>query len=225
MTKFNLDALNESFPDWRKFLQLKHFYGGSEFGENWFSYLNLYREMVDTFPSGSHFVEIGSWKGKSAVAMAVEIINSGKQIYFDCVDPWYDRVEDESEEYFKNYNTGYDNRVDSLYETFLKNIDPVREYITPMRMTSMEAVELYEDESLDFVFIDGNHEYEYVNEDIQKWLPKIKSGGVLAGHDYSSEPVSLAVENNGLGNLVEMKDECWVHYKPIELAPNQIIYL
>lgn len=204
---------------------MKHIYDGLQFGENWFSYLNLYREMVDTYDSGSHFVEVGSWKGKSSVAMAVEIINSGKQICFDCVDPWYDRTENDSEEYFKNYNTGYHDVVDSLYETFLKNIEPVKDFINPLRMTSMEAVELYEDESLDFVFLDGNHEFEYINDDIEKWLPKIKYGGVLAGHDYSYEPVFLAVENNGLTNQIELKDECWVYYKPIDLIPNQIMYL
>jgi len=51
-------------------------------------YLGIYRKAVKMFPSGSHFVEVGSFLGKSAVFMAVEIINSGKNIKFDCVDHW-----------------------------------------------------------------------------------------------------------------------------------------
>lgn len=52
------------------------------------------------------------------------------------------------------------------------------------RMTSLEATKLVEDESLDFVFIDGMHTYEAVKEDIKAWLPKIKKGGILSGDDY-----------------------------------------
>ena len=46
-----------------------------------------------------------------------------------------------------------------------------------------------EDGSLDFVFIDASHEYEHVKADILKWYPKVKNGGVLAGHDcYPNNP-------------------------------------
>ena len=44
--------------------------------------------MVEKFSSGSKFVEVGSWKGKSAAYMAVEIINSKKKITLDCIDTW-----------------------------------------------------------------------------------------------------------------------------------------
>jgi len=49
---------------------------------------------------------------------------------------------------------------------------------------SVEAAKLVEDESLDFVFIDGNHFYEYVRDDIRAWYPKVRLGGILSGHDY-----------------------------------------
>ena len=51
-------------------------------------------------------------------------------------------------------------------------------------MTSKRAAEqLFEDGELDFVYLDGNHEEPFVTEDINLWWPKIKSGGLLAGHD------------------------------------------
>ncbi len=195
---------------------MEHFYGQNQFGENWFSYLELYKNMVERFPSGSHFVEIGSWKGKSAVAMAVEIINSNKKISFDCIDPWYDLKPDG--EYFETW-------CSNLYETFLENIKPVQDYITPMRMTSMQAVNLYQDNSLDFVFIDANHEYEYIYEDIEKWLPKVKVGGILSGHDISYEPVFQAVKDHGLEHQIKIDWECWIYEKSEELTPNQLVYL
>ena len=61
---------------------MEHFYE-SIYG--FCDYLGLYKKMVKIFSSGSHFVEIGSFLGKSSVYMAVEIINSGKDIKFDCI--------------------------------------------------------------------------------------------------------------------------------------------
>ena len=48
----------------------------------------------------------------------------------------------------------------------------------------MQAVKDFEDESLDFVYIDGHHGFKYVTEDIFEWSKKIKKGGVISGHDY-----------------------------------------
>jgi glycosyltransferase involved in cell wall biosynthesis len=48
----------------------------------------------------------------------------------------------------------------------------------------MQAVTDFADESLDFVYIDGNHQLKYVVEDIVEWTKKIKKGGIIAGHDY-----------------------------------------
>lgn len=49
---------------------------------------------------------------------------------------------------------------------------------------SMQAVKKFADESLDFVYIDANHSYIYVKEDIRKWSKKVKKGGIVSGHDY-----------------------------------------
>jgi predicted O-methyltransferase YrrM len=51
-------------------------------------------------------------------------------------------------------------------------------------MTSEEAAEAFEARSLDFVYIDAQHHYEAVKRDIALWWPKVKPGGILAGHDY-----------------------------------------
>ena len=53
-----------------------------------------------------------------------------------------------------------------------------------IRKESMSAVEDFVDNSLDFVFIDGNHTFEYVVNDIAEWEKKIKPGGIISGHDY-----------------------------------------
>jgi predicted O-methyltransferase YrrM len=181
--------------------KINHIYDQPQFGEDWFSYSRLYSEMVNRFPSGSHFVEIGSWKGKSSAYMAVEIANSGKSIQFDCIDPWPD---------WKPEGEYFETMCQNLHETFLNNVNPVKEYLNPIKLTSMEAVKQYEDNSLDFVFIDGNHEYEYVFEDINFWIKKIKKGGVLSGHDYHYPPVIKAVSDNGLTDVVA-REGCWYY--------------
>lgn len=56
--------------------------------------------------------------------------------------------------------------------------------VTIDRRSSMEAAVDVADESLDFVFIDANHEYTAVRDDIREWSKKVRIGGIVAGHDY-----------------------------------------
>lgn len=53
-----------------------------------------------------------------------------------------------------------------------------------MRLPSMKAVHKFERDSLDFVYIDGNHYFMHISEDIYHWARKVKPGGIVAGHDY-----------------------------------------
>lgn len=53
-----------------------------------------------------------------------------------------------------------------------------------VKVKSAEASKLFDDESLDFVYIDGNHEYQAVLEDITLYYPKVKKSGMISGHDY-----------------------------------------
>ena len=120
------------------------------------------------------FVEVGSWQGKSACFMAVEIENSGKNIQLHCIDTWEGSIEHKDETVIKEK---------SLYNQFLNNIEPVKHIIKPVRLASRDAARTYEDESIDFIFIDAAHDYESVREDLYSWYPKIKKGGLIAGHD------------------------------------------
>lgn len=181
---------------------MKHIYEEAQFEENWFTYPNFYREIVKKFPSGSKFVEVGVWKGKSASYMCVEIANSNKNIEFYCVDNWKGSIE----------HLG-NPELPKLYEIFTKNMEPVKDHYTPVKMNSLEAVNLFPNESLDFVFIDASHEYEDVKEDIKAWLPKVKIGGILAGHDYHHQPIKDALKFNNLTIEERLNDDCWIHYK------------
>jgi len=175
---------------------MEHFYQ-NVFG--YFNFQNLYSEMVQCFPENSHFVEVGSFFGCSTVYMAVEIINSGKQIKLDSIDKW-------------DFDWNLDGVKVNVYESYLKNIETVKHIINPIKGFSLDVVRRYEDKSLDFVFIDANHDYEYVKDDIIKWLPKVKDNGIIAGHDYiQSFPGVIQAVDELFGNKA-IKNGCcsWV---------------
>jgi hypothetical protein len=137
---------------------MEHFYQ-SVGEENWFDYQELYSSMVDHFCDGAHFVEVGSWKGRSAAFMGVEILNSNKHIQFDCIDTWLGSEEHRKFRLLKNDK-------DWLFNEFRKNTLSISTHINPIRKPSLEASQLYLDRSLDFVFLDAAHDYENVKNDI-----------------------------------------------------------
>jgi predicted O-methyltransferase YrrM len=172
------------------FNKMTHFYQNIE---GWFSEQDaqIYSFAVNRTNSYAHFVEIGSYKGRSAAYAAVEIANSGKNIKFNCIDIWQP-------------NLMYE---DLNFEAFKHNMQPVEKYYTAIKMDSVMASIKYFDNSLDFVFIDADHSYESVKRDIQTWWPKVKHKGMIGGHDEMHEPVRRAVlevlgEYETLGN-------CW----------------
>ena len=165
--------------------------------------VELYAEMVRLFDSGSHFVEIGSFKGRSSSSMAVEIINSKKDIRFDCVDTWAGSEEHQkdSDGYIQESakNSKYATVVaGNLFQQFMDNTKQFSDVINPVRLTSQEAHKLYDEESLDFVFIDAAHDMRSVLKDICGWSPKVKKGGIIAGHDYGAKKYT------GVTNAVDL---------------------
>jgi cephalosporin hydroxylase len=156
---------------------MEHFYQNI-FGH--FDYSKLFTRMVEEHGDDTHFVEIGAFYGMSSAYMAVEIINSGKKIKYDIVDTWRGSPEHQEGEW-----DAQESMInDTAFDIFKNNMKPVEGHYTAHKMKSVDAAKLYEDNSLDFVFIDGSHEYEFVKEDIEAWYPKVKVGGYLGGHDY-----------------------------------------
>jgi hypothetical protein len=114
-----------------------------------------------------------------------------------------------------DYKNDLDTINGTIYETYLKNIEPVKNYITTIRADSKEAHKQFENESLDFVFIDGDHSYLGCKSDLKNWFPKIKKNGIIAGHDYN-EPtcgVKKAVDEFFLIGNHSYAGGCWLHIK------------
>lgn len=181
----------------------------------WFDWPDLYAQLVDRLPDGSHVVEVGGWKGKSASFMGVEIANSGKAIAFDVVDTWTGSPDE------PDHLADPDVQNGRLYDVFLANTAPVRQYVRPIRSTSVEAAASYPDASLDAVFIDADHSTPAVLADLQAWWSKVKPGGILAGHDRNWESVQRAVHAFGQLSGVRVRPvsaSCWAFEKPAQIA-------
>jgi hypothetical protein len=116
-------------------------------------------------------VEIGVDKAK----YLKHWLSSGLKMYG--VDPW---------RYYGDYaHPRGQERLDFLYKHSSGVVAEFGDKCTLIRKTSMEAVEDFEDESIDFVYIDGHHGFKYVAEDIWEWTKKVKKGGMISGHDFA----------------------------------------
>jgi predicted O-methyltransferase YrrM len=78
-------------------------------------------------------------------------------------------------------------------EHYIEAVRTLKKYdCLPIRLPSVKAAELFEDESIDFVYIDGDHAYEPVMADLKAWIPKVRKGGIVSGHDYKVSDISKA---------------------------------
>jgi hypothetical protein len=130
-------------------------------------------------------IEVGSWVGNGSTRVITNHIRDLHSMFY-CVDTWAGSPNVTfHQEFRKHYNT--------FFEIFADNVRTYngQDIVRPLVMPSTEACDLFPDKSLDFVFIDGNHGYSFVKQDILAWLPKIKPGGVICGHDCDACYVDL----------------------------------
>jgi len=129
----------------------------------------------------NYMVEVGTWLGASALQFSEEF----RKVF--CVDHW-------------NVNTNIPKVFEGCRFNFRDkpNIAMIREY-------SRNATKNIDDGTLDFVYIDADHRPEFVKEDIELWLPKIKKGGAIGGHDYGRGNEEGVFDFTGLTNVVNEK--------------------
>lgn len=186
--------------------------------QGYFDFQGLYSHFAFDHPSGSQFVEVGSWLGASTCYWANEIKNREKNIKVYAVDTWRGSDEDVHRQQIKQM--GGDEALFNKFKLNIKN-GGVDDIVTPIRMASVEASKLFEDESLDVVFIDASHKYQDVLEDLKSWFPKVKKGGKIAGHDYvPSHKISVAGVIRAVNEFFKGKNleispagRTWLHHK------------
>lgn len=125
-------------------------------------------------------VEIGVYKGR----FSRQFLEAGLDKLY-CVDPWAA---------YGPYVEGkpvtetalLQERQDYLYRRASRELRPWLKsgQCEIIRASSMEAVERFAPESLDFVYIDGNHGFRFIAEDLAEWHFRVRKGGIVSGHDY-----------------------------------------
>ena len=128
-------------------------------------------------------VEVGSWLGGSARAMAD---NTEGIVY--CVDPWTGTPEMAGDPDWQ----AHANDSEWVFNSFTRNMEGLTNY-RAIRMFSVPAAEVLKDLRFDMIFIDASHEYEDVKADILAWKPLLAEGGLLCGHDWGCWGVTPAV--------------------------------
>ena len=114
---------------------------------------------------------------------------------YHAIDPWVSYEMYDGKMYRKPGNRKH-KTFDAAYKNYLKAIKPFKQHIVTYRMTSVEAAVYIGKNYLDWVFIDANHEYEYIKENLKLWSKRVKPGGLVSGHDYGNkwEGIKKAVD-------------------------------
>lgn len=164
-----------------------------ELGEEWFSNQKLLTAVLDKHIDKSKpllFLEIGSWKGRSALWFLENYLShADSRIY--CIDTWDVSAWNDfnTEKSFLQTNTqrAIELKVDSLYEIFLHNIQAkgFSEKCIPVRKKSVDALKEFENNSFDFAYVDGDHSAQGSYEDLVACWPKLKIGGIMFGDDWT----------------------------------------
>lgn len=122
------------------------------------------------------------------------------------IDPWrtYDKYPDyQSQEQLNFFLQSTKDRLNKY--KLMDRVKLIRDF-------SHSAVKTFPDNFLDFVYIDGNHDLYHVIQDIVDWVPKVRSGGIIAGHDYHDF-------KNSPNQVIHVKEGCIAYTTAYEIKP------
>jgi len=168
----------------------------------WFNYQDFYRKIA-AIPNYFIFVEVGVWKGHS-ISFLADLLRSRPSVQIFAVDLFEDKIWPEHQQ-----------EIALLPQIFNANLErtKTRHLIVDIKSLSHKAAERFADGSVDFVFIDADHEYPSVQADIRAWLPKVRPNGILAGHDYHAGSGVVRAVDEAFGTNKELFGEnVWLHY-------------
>lgn len=161
------------------------------------------KDLISCLPNNIIIGEIGCYTGQSTEIF----IYSGKIQTMYCIDPWesgYDDTDVASRSNMVDVESEFDKRILAVYDNVVK-----------VKKSSHDAVLDFDDEFFDVIYIDGNHLYDAVIKDITLYLPKIKSNGIICGHDYwndNCDPKKAVDKIFGKPDKV-FTDSSWLIYK------------
>ncbi len=176
----------------------------------WRGDILAYRAMVAQVPNGGRIAELGCYKGRSLCSIADLIVS--KNLTVEAVDTWH--------------------YASDAMDEFSRNVEAfgLKRYLRYSPMRSVDAAKSMPG-NLDLVFIDTPHDYDSVIADLRAWLPKVKPGGIIAGHDYCGKwPGVARALHEMFGDLdfsANVDEEsycvCWMKRVGLNAAPANAI--
>ena len=146
---------------------------------------DIFSSIAELASDGMTFVETGVFTGGSFCFLGNELNKRNKTVSMNAVDNFlFENISPESEdEVCDAHGEEWRGR---LYDLFIHNLETynLTDMTTIHAKDSIEASKDFEDNSIDFIHFDGDHNPNYVREEIQAWLPKLKEDSIIAGHDY-----------------------------------------
>lgn len=142
--------------------------------------------LIEQARASRFVVEVGCWRG-----ITTRNVASRTEASYYCVDMWPTIEDNTCKEiafHLQKKANGW------VYQDFLSNTSHLNN-VTVVRMPSVEAAKHLSHIQFDMVFIDADHSYENVRDDLLAWSPLVKKGGLICGHDYniSMEYVAFGV--------------------------------
>lgn len=158
---------------------MPHFYKGIQ---GYFNYPDFFGFIAERLPSGFWAAEVGVWRGQSTCYMLErlrELGKTGKYLVIDTFKGTDNATESEHAQIAKQLGG-------TVLADFCNNIQKVGvlKDCNVIQWDSAESADFFKNRKFDFVFIDAEHTYEAVKSDLMAWRSKVKSGGILGGHDY-----------------------------------------
>jgi len=151
------------------------------------------------------FVEIGTYGGH----FAHDLFKICQPQKLFCVDPYmaYDNFKDALNSH----------PLDDVFAEAKARLSAFGDKVEFLRMFSEEAAGKFADNSLDFVYVDGNHAYQYAKKDFECWFPKLRDGGLMCGDDATDSEGDD--QRNAEGDVVRIwstnadgTPKSWGHY-------------
>ncbi len=181
--------------------------------QGWNSQHPLFAELIQQVQPKT-IIEVGTWKGASAINMGIVAKTWAFDTKIYCVDTWLGALEfwtthKETQERDLMLKNGYP----SIYNQFISNVihAGLQDMIIPVPNTSFIGAKILQHYNIkaELIYIDGSHEYEDVLSDIKSY--KELCSGVMFGDDYNWPSVQRAV-NDSLKNI-QIVDNFWIWRK------------
>ncbi len=170
----------------------------------------LYEILRFVLKKDMKVAEIGVWTGKTTLLLGSAVKEFNGEVY--AIDHFkgqtsLDPKKGHPQANFEDWSGGY-----NIPEILIRNLQvhKIDDVVNVMKSSSIEASKAFNDSFFDFIFIDASHDYDSVKEDLDSWYPKLKIGGIIAGHDFT-EKLSLKKAQELWNNYKEKFVDCKCH--------------